>query len=85
MQGIGTLYISPGSQSFVECSFNNPLETRSINCMGTVNPLETVRVKDIGTKIVFAGSVEEHGSALSSQEQYEKAKNEYGTIYQYNE
>lgn len=69
------------AQSFVERSFNNSLETQNINCMGTTNILETVRVKDIGAKIVFAGSSEEYGLVISSQEQYEKVKKEYGTIF----
>lgn len=70
-----------GAQSFVERSFNNSQETQSINCMGTANLLETVRFKDIDTKIVFAGSSEEYGLVLSSQEQYEKAKKDYGTVF----
>lgn len=69
------------AQSFVERSFNNSQETQNINCIGTANLLETVRVKDIDTKIVFAGSSEEYGLVLSSQEQYEKAKKDYGTIF----
>lgn len=69
------------AQSFVERSFDNSQETQNINCMGTANLLETVRVKDMDSKIVFAGSSEEYGLVLSSQEQYEKAKKDYGTIF----
>jgi GDPmannose 4,6-dehydratase len=69
------------AQSFVERSFDNSQETQSINCIGTANLLETVRVKDIKPKIVFAGSSEEYGLVLSSQEHYEKAKKDYGTIF----
>lgn len=69
------------AQSFVERSFDNSQETQNINCMGTANLLETVRVKDMDSKIVFAGSSEEYGLVLSSQEQYEKAEKDYGTIF----
>jgi len=69
------------AQSFVERSFENSQETQRINCIGTSNLLETVRIKDINSKIVFAGSSEEYGLVLSSQEQYEKSKKGYGTIF----
>jgi len=69
------------AQSFVERSFHNPIETQSINCMGTANLLEAVRIKDLNTKMVFAGTSEEYGLVLSSEEQYQKAKNDYGTIF----
>ena len=69
------------AQSFVERSFDNSQETQNINCIGTSNLLEAVRIKDSDTKIVFAGSSEEYGLVLSSQEQYEKAKKDYGTIF----
>jgi GDPmannose 4,6-dehydratase len=68
-------------QSFVERSFINAQETQNINCMGTSNLLETMRIKDIDSKIIFAGSSEEYGLVFSSYEQYEKAKKEYGTIF----
>lgn len=70
-----------GAQSFVERSFDNSQETQNINCLGTANLLEAVRIKDLDTKLVFAGSSEEYGLVLSSQEQYERAKNEYGAIF----
>lgn len=69
------------AQSFVERSFDNSQETQNINCIGTSNLLEAVRIKDSNTKTVFAGSSEEYGLVLSSQEQYEKAKKDYGTIF----
>lgn len=69
------------AQSFVERSFDNSQETQNINCIGTANLLETVRIKDFDSKVVFAGSSEEYGLVLSSQEQYEKAKKDYGTIF----
>jgi GDPmannose 4,6-dehydratase len=69
------------AQSFVERSFHNSTETQNTNCIGTSNLLETVRIKDLSSKIVFAGSSEEYGLVLSSQEQYERAKKDYGTIF----
>ena len=69
------------AQSFVERSFDNSQETQNINCIGTSNLLEAVRMEDSNSKIVFAGSSEEYGLVLSSQEQYEKAKKDYGTIF----
>lgn len=69
------------AQSFVPRSFENSLETQQINCIGTANLLDAVRLKDIDSKIVFAGSSEEYGLVLSSQEHYNQAKKEYGTIF----
>jgi GDPmannose 4,6-dehydratase len=70
-----------GSQSFVPRSFTHPMETLEVNTMGTANLLEAVRVKDLDPLIVFAGSSEEYGLALSSEKQYEILKKKYGTIY----
>jgi GDPmannose 4,6-dehydratase len=69
------------AQSFVERSFHNSMETQTINCMGTANLLEAVRIKDQDCKIVFAGSSEEYGLVISSEEHYQQAKNEYKTIF----
>ena len=69
------------AQSFVERSFENSQETQNINCMGTANLLESVRIKDSDSKIIFAGSSEEYGLVLSSEEHYARAKKEYGTIF----
>lgn len=69
------------AQSFVERSFNNSMETQSINCMGTANLLETVNIKDLNPKIVFAGSSEEYGLVISSTKQHEKAIQDYGNIF----
>ena len=62
------------AQSYVPRSFTHPLETIDINCMGTTKLLEATRSKDIDPKIVFAGSSEEYGLVISSDEQYEKYK-----------
>ena len=69
------------AQSFVERSFLNSIETQNINCMGTANLLDAARIKDLESKIVFAGSSEEYGLVISSEAQYEQAKKEYKTIF----
>ena len=70
-----------GAQSFIPRSFSNPLETAGSNCSGTANLLEAVRVKDGDPVVVFAGSSEEYGMVISSQEQYRRALDQYGTLF----
>jgi GDPmannose 4,6-dehydratase len=69
------------SQSFVPRSFVDPLETFRVNCLGTQNLLEAVRLKDLDCKIVFAGSSEEYGLQIASEKHYEWALKRYGTIF----
>ena len=69
------------SQSFVPRSFESPLETQQINCIGTVNLLEAIRIKDYDPKIIFAGSSEEYGLVISSRQQYNKIRKKYGGIF----
>lgn len=69
------------AQSFVPRSFENSVETQQINCIGTVNLLDAVRIKDYNPKVIFAGSSEEYGLVLSSKEQYKNTEKEYGTIF----
>jgi GDPmannose 4,6-dehydratase len=69
------------AQSFVPRSFENSMETQMINCIGTANILEAVRIKGFDSKIIFAGSSEEYGLVISSPEQYKRAKEEYGVIF----
>ncbi len=69
------------AQSFVPRSFENSMETQQINCIGTANLLDAVRIKDIDSKIVFAGSSEEYGLVIASDEHYNQAKKEYGSIF----
>lgn len=58
------------SQSFVERSFVNPLETFQTNATGTTNLLEAMRIKDsLNSRFVFAGSSEEYGLVVSSATQ----------------
>ncbi len=69
------------AQSFVPRSFENSPETQMINCIGTANLLDAARIKDSKIKIVFAGSSEEYGLVISSEEHYKHAIKEYGTIF----
>lgn len=69
------------AQSFVPRSFENSMETQQINCIGTSNLLDAVRIKDVESKIIFAGSSEEYGLVIASKEHYEQARKEYGTIF----
>ena len=69
------------AQSFVPRSFENSLETQQINCIGTANLLDAVRIKDIDAKIVFAGSSEEYGLVISSTNQHMQAQKKYHSIF----
>lgn len=69
-----------GAQSFIPRSFKNSLETFLVNSLGTQNILEAVRLKDMDSKIVFAGSSEEYGLQISSQKHYEWSTQRYGRI-----
>jgi len=69
------------AQSFVPRSFVDPNETMLCNCWGTSNLLEAIRIKDVKPVVVFAGSSEEYGLVLSSEEQYKRAMERYGTIF----
>jgi GDPmannose 4,6-dehydratase len=69
------------SQSYVVRSFQNPIETQQINCLGTANLLEAVRMKDYDPTIVFAGSSEEYGLVILSKRQCEAVKEKYGSVF----
>ena len=69
------------AQSFVPRSFENSPETQMINCIGTANLLDATRKDDSDAKVVFAGSSEEYGLVISTEDQYKQAKKDYGTIF----
>lgn len=69
------------AQSFVPRSFLDPSETMLSNCLGTSNLLEAIRLKDANPRVVFAGSSEEYGLVISSQEQYLRAEATHGTVF----
>ena len=68
------------AQSYIPESFRDPLGTFRINCLGTNNILEAVRLKGFKSKIIFAGSSEEYGLQFKDQNHYENMKRKYGTI-----
>ena len=69
------------AQSFVPRSFERPLETEAANCRGTANLLEAIRIKEADPVVVFAGSSEEYGLVISSEEQHRRALEKYGTVF----
>ena len=70
-----------GSQSYVHNSFTQPIETSKVNCIGTSNLLEAIRFKDLDPVVVFAGSSEEYGLVISSEEQYRRLLKKYKIIF----
>jgi GDPmannose 4,6-dehydratase len=70
-----------GAQSFVPRSFERPLETEAANCQGTANLLEAIRIKEVDPVVVFAGSSEEYGLVISSEDQNRRAQEKYGTVF----
>jgi len=68
------------AQSYVPQSFKDPLGTFKINCLGTQNILEAVRLKDAKCRIVLAGSSEEYGLQYVSEDHFEKMKKKYGGV-----
>jgi GDPmannose 4,6-dehydratase len=68
------------SESYIPKSFFDPLETFSVNCLGTQNLLEAVRLKDLDCKIIFAGSSEEYGLQMASEKHYSWCLNKYKVI-----
>ena len=69
------------AQSFVPRSFTHPLETAQTNGIGTINLLEAVRQKEADPVMVFAGTSEEYGLVISSEEQLALLKSKYGSVF----
>ena len=69
------------AQSSVAKSFSDPLGTMQTNCIGTNNLLEAVRGGETDPVVVFAGSSDEYGLVVSSPQQYEQLKKQYGIIF----
>lgn len=69
------------AQSYVKESFSDPLLFSQVNCIGTANLLEVIRLECPNATVVFAGSSEEYGMVFSSQNQYLKVKQKYKNIY----
>lgn len=68
------------AHSFVQTSFRFPLEVFDVNCLGTQNLLEAVRLKSLSCKIVFAGSSEEYGLQISSEKHFKLALKRYHVV-----
>jgi GDPmannose 4,6-dehydratase len=69
------------AQSFIPDSFRDPVSTFKINCLGTQNLLEAVRLKNFETKIIFAGTSEEYGLQFINPIHFESMVNKYGPIH----
>lgn len=68
------------SQSYVPQSFKDPLGTFKVNCLGTQNVLEAVRLKNSESRVIFAGTSEEYGLQFKDVDHFERMKKKYGII-----
>lgn len=66
------------AQSFVPDSFRDPIRTFRVNCLGTLNILEAVRLKNVNPRIIFAGSSEEYGLQFKDEDHLERMRAKYG-------
>ena len=57
--------INFAAQSSVKKSWEDPVLTMTINTLGTINILESIKNNNINTKILLIGSVEEYGDPES--------------------
>jgi GDPmannose 4,6-dehydratase len=71
------------SQSYVPQSYKDPLGTFRVNCLGTQNVLEAVRLKNLESRVVFAGTSEEYGLQFKDMDHFERIKKKYGIIEPY--
>jgi len=69
------------AHSFVQSSFENPLQAAQANAIGTANVLEAVRLRATQARLVFAGSSEEYGLVFTSQDHYQRMQTKYGDIF----
>ncbi len=70
-----------GAQSFVKMSFESPLLFARVNCLGTANLLEAVRLRAPQATVVFAGSSEQYGLVFVNADQYAAACKKYGGVF----
>lgn len=66
------------AQSFVPDSFRDPIRTFRVNCLGTINILEAVRLKNVNPRIIFAGSSEEYGLQFKDADHLKRMSTKYG-------
>ena len=69
------------AQSYVPRSFSHPWETTDVNCRGTINLLEAIRAKELDPVVVLAGSSEEYGLTIISDNHYQQVLKKYGSIF----
>lgn len=70
-----------GAQSYIPRSIINPIETMETNVIGTQNLLESIRMKALDPKIIYAGSSEEYGLVIWSNRQYQQVKEKYKVLF----
>jgi GDPmannose 4,6-dehydratase len=68
------------AQSYVPASFKDPLGTFRINCLGTHNIVEAIRLKGLESRVIFAGTSEEYGLQFKDEKHFESMKKKYGVI-----
>ena len=69
------------AQSFVPQSFQFPGETYLANVTGTLNLLETIRLRRLSPTFVFAGSSEEYGLVYASEQQHDAFVRDHGSVF----
>jgi GDPmannose 4,6-dehydratase len=69
------------AQSYIPRSFYDPLDIFRVNCLGTQNLLEAVRLKDLDSRVIFAGTSEEYGLQIASERHYRWYLNKYKVIH----
>jgi len=74
-------YIPSGCPIICAAIIRRSQRDHALQQLGTSNLLEAVRVKDVDPVVVFAGSSEEYGLVLSSEEQYKKAIEKYARYF----
>lgn len=68
------------AQSNAGVSYADPSGTCQVNCLGTTNLLEAVRLSPCDPVILFPGSADEYGFVISSKEQYDDLKKRGRTL-----
>lgn len=67
--------------SSVQGSFENPGETYQANCRGLENLLEALRATQPDCKFIFAGSADEYGLQIASEEHHRWALGAFQNIF----
>lgn len=67
--------------SSVRGSFSQPAETFQANCRGLENLLEALRTVRPDCRFIFAGSADEYGLQIASEEHYRWALDAFGSVF----